>query len=49
MNLRAIDIIMAISCTGILILFKGLMSLSKPSVSWFGVVVRVMTEEPMTR
>ena len=43
------DIIMAMSWTGTWILFKGRSSLSRPSVSWFGVVVRVIMEEPITR
>ena len=45
----AIDIIIEISCTGTWRRFKHPRLRSKPSVSWFGVVVSVMTEEPITR
>ena len=46
---RAIDIIIAISCTGTWSLFSGRSRRSRPSVSWLGVVVSVIMEEPITR
>ena len=48
-NLSAIDIIIDISCTGIFITFKNPRLFSRPSVSAFGVVVSVITEEPTIR
>ena len=45
----AIDIIMEISCTGTWIFFNGPSRLSSASVSWFGVVVSVISEEPIIR
>ena len=48
-NLRAMDIIMATSWIGTLNRFRKPRPFSRPSVSWFGVVVSVMTDEPMTR
>ncbi len=47
MNRRAMDIIMAISCTGTLMTFKKPSPFSRPSVRSFGVVVRVIRLEPM--
>ncbi len=47
-NLSAIDIIIAISCTGTPILFKNPSDLSSPSVSSFGVVVNVSKDVPNT-
>ncbi len=49
MKRSAIDIIMAIACTGTCILFKKPSDFSRPSVSWFGVVVSVMSEVPIIR
>ena len=49
MNLRAMDIIIETSCTGTFTRFRKPSPFSSPSVSWFGVVVRVMREEPITR
>lgn len=49
MNLSAMDIIMAISCTGTLIYFKKDNPFSSPSVRLFGVVVRVIRDEPMIK
>ena len=43
------DIIMAISCTGTFMTRKGFIRLSNPSVRLLGVVVSVITEEPMIR
>ena len=48
-NLNAIDIITAISCTGILTYFSGVIRLSSPSVSSVGVVVRVRNVVPITK
>ena len=45
----AIDIIIAIACTGTPILESGISAFSRPSVSWFGVVVSVMIEVPRIR
>ena len=45
----AIDIIIAISCTGTCSRPSGFNARSSPSVSWFGVVVSVMSEVPSTR
>ena len=47
MKRNAIDIIMAISCTGRCINFRGLIAFSIPSVRLLGVVVSVMMEEPI--
>ena len=47
-NLSAIDIIMAISCTGSIKL-KGFIKRSSALVSWFGVVVSVIREVPTIR
>ena len=49
MKRRAMDIIMATSCTGTLNTFKGPIIFSIPSVRLFGVVVSVITEDPMIR
>ena len=46
---RAIAIIMAISCTGTPIFFIGPSRDSSPSVSLDGVVVSVITEDPIIR
>ena len=43
------DIIMEISCTGTCTTFNGPSTRSRPSVRSLGVVVSVMTEEPMIR
>ena len=43
----AMDIIMATSCTGTLNIFKGPIIFSIPSVRLFGVVVSVITDDPM--
>ena len=43
----AMDIIMATSCTGTLNTFKGPIIFSIPSVKLFGVVVSVITEDPI--
>ena len=43
----AMDIIMETSCTGTLNFLSGFNRLSRPSVRWFGVVVRVISDEPM--
>ena len=48
MNRSAIDIIMAISCTGTWIFLRKPSPFSIPSVRSFGVVVSVISEEPMT-
>ena len=48
-NLSAIDIIMDISCTGILMTFKKPRLFSRPSVRSFGVVVNVISDEPIMR
>ena len=48
-NLSAIDIIIDISCTGIFITFKKPILFSRPSVSAFGVVVKVITDDPTIR
>ena len=49
MNRRAMDIIMATSWTGTWIFFRGSKSSSMPSVSAFGVVVKVIRDDPMIR
>ena len=49
MKRRAMDIIMATSCTGTPTFFRNPRPFSRPSVSSLGVVVKVMTEEPSTR
>ena len=49
MKRSAIDIIIEISCTGTPTFFRAPSPFSRPSVSWFGVVVSVMSEEPSTR
>ena len=49
MKRSAIDMIIAISCTGTRILFSGPSNSSIPSVSSFGVVVNVISDEPMIR
>ena len=46
-NRSAIDIIIATSCTGTLNSFRGRSPFSSPSVRLFGVVVRVIMEEPI--
>ena len=43
------DIIIEISCTGTPIFLKPRRPFSIPSVSWLGVVVRVISDEPITR
>ena len=48
-NLRAMDIIMAIACTGTFILLSGDKDFSSPSVNWFGVVVSVISDVPIIR
>ena len=48
-NRSAMDIIIATSWTGTLILFSGWSSFSSPSVSPLGDVVNVMIDEPITR
>ena len=47
MNRRAMDMIMATSCTGTRNSFRGFIIFSMPSVRLLGVVVRVMMEEPI--
>ncbi len=49
MKRSAIDIIIATSCTGTRTLFSGCSKASIPSVSSFGVVVNVMSDEPIIR
>ena len=46
---RAMDIIMATSCTGTCILLRGCRRLSMPSVRALGVVVKVISDEPAIR
>ena len=46
MNLSAMLIIMAMSCTGTLMYLSGLMRLSVPSATSTGVVVRVSNDAP---
>ena len=49
MKRSAMDIIIAISCTGTFSTLSGPKSFSNPSVRLLGVVVSVITDEPMIR